>query len=149
MKVSLFSILLPLIIFSNFRNERTTGYIKIFCDGDPDKPYPEIIFNCYGKYDTTNQNIFVYTFDVSDTLLNNLDKLVRQTGVSDDYDLINPPIGVHIVLNGRDTFFRFGFKTAVSKLFKQIAEQFSGQERQNVKHPLDQLSRRLSIPIQN
>jgi len=149
MKVFIFSILLPLLISSNFPNEQTTGYIKIFCDGDTDKPYPVIIFNCLGKFDTTHQNMFVYTFDVSDTLLNNLDKLIRQTRVSDDYDLINPPIGVHIVLNGRDTFFRFGFKTAVSKLFKQIAEQFSGKERQNVKHPLDQLSRRLSIPIQN
>lgn len=149
MKVFLFSILFPLLIFSNFRNERTTGFIKIFCDGDPDKPYPVIIFDCHGKFDTTHQNMFVYTFNVSDTLLNNLDKLIRQTGVSNDYDLISPPIGVHIALNDRDTFFRFGFKTAVSKLFKEIAEQFSGQERQNLKHPLDQLSRRLLIPIQN
>lgn len=149
MKVSIFSILLPLLIFTNFRNEQTTGYIKIFCDRDTDKPYPVIIFNCLGKFDTTDQNMFVYTFDVSDTLLNNLDKLIRQTGVSDDYDLINPPISVHIVIGDRDTFFRFGFKTAVSKLFKQITDQFSGQERQNVKQLLDQLSRRLSIPIHN
>ncbi len=93
--------------------------------------------------------MFVYTFDVSDTLLNNLNKLIRQTGASNDYDLINPPIGVRIFLNGHDTLLRFGFKTPVSKLFRQIADQFSGQERQNIKHPLDQLSRTLSIPIQN
>ena len=146
MKNLFFSIAVPLVVLSISHAERTRGYITIFCAGDPDKPYPVVIFDCHGQFDTTYQNFFIKKFEVEDTVLNNLYLLIKQTGPSADYDLINPPIGIRAVINDRDTLFYLGFKTSVSKLFMQIKERFDGQQRQDVTSALDQLAARLAIP---
>lgn len=119
----------------------------IGCDGEVDKPYPLIIFNCQGNPDTNIHGSFIYKFNINDSLLVKFEKLIRQDPIPSDYALALETVFVRVVINKQVTVFYFGFKTFLSWLFKQIAQQFTGDKKQNVKIVLDQLSRRLGIPI--
>ena len=147
MKVLLFSILVPLIIVSNFQKKATLGYIMIQYTGDVDKPYPLIIFDCHGKFDTTYEQFFVHKFQVNESELCNLIQIVSQKEMPITPDTLRDPMAIQIVINQNETVLYLKQKLFISKLFYQLVEQFKDSDKQELKSALNQLSHRTLIPI--
>src|SRR4030095_7512334 len=98
MRILILSLIFPVIIFHKSYNE-STGYIMISYTGDVTKPHPIVIFNHFGKFDTTWQFdtatydlFFVHKFQVNEKELLDLKQTVQQREIIFNIDTLRDPL---------------------------------------------------------
>ena len=146
MKFFLISLIIPLYIFTGAIHNSSTGYIMIQYLGDPGKPYPIIIFDCFGKFDTTFEGFYVYKINVTEKELQSVKETIEQNETVLGSDTLQDPIGIRIVINEKEKLVLLKHKPLINLLFKQLIKLFDNTPKRGlVEYPLNVLLRRLEI----
>src|SRR5215213_7716781 len=89
-------ILIFLCSFDNGHQVRGFEYIKLSYAGDPDKPYPIVIFYTRSSIDTAYENYFTDKFGISDSQFMNIEKIFVNSFDSTNSEVLAGPVSVCI-----------------------------------------------------
>ena len=114
--------------------------------GDVSKPFPIVIFDHFGKFDTAFYNLFfVHRFQVNEKELLDLGQTVLQREFIFNTDTLLDPLAIHIVIDDQDNITLIKKREEISKLFKRIIDQWRELDKVTLKTELNQLSRSIGI----
>jgi hypothetical protein len=151
MKSILFAFLFPFLpVAVNNGNNPDTAYIHIQYEGDPGKPYPEIIFYLAGSLDvpcsndTTHDGFFVRKVEVTERQLEDIRKSIKESKFDGNYQALIEPFAFAIVRNcERKVLFNSDIRS-IREIFNNIVKQFEDSSKQElVKEQLDAMIRRV------
>ena len=119
--------------------------------GDVSKPYPIVIFDHFGKpdttyFDTTNL-FFIHKFQVKESELLGLKQAIKQREIILNSDTLRDAIAIRTVIDEQDNIIVIKGRDEISKLFKTIIDQWREFDKAALKSRLDQLSRRIGVAI--
>ena len=123
---------------ANNENNPDTGYMHIQYQGDPSRPYPEVIFYLGGSLDlpcsndTTHDGFFVHKIEVTEKEFNDVRKSIEESKLEINPPVIPDPIAFAIVRNCERKVIFDRYIGSIRETFDKIVKQFGGSNKQEL-----------------